>query len=158
MNEVEQRKPMWARGNRKALYTHGLGAQLIRDIVLVAVSTFVILTVLTLNSQSTRIQEGRRVGTGFTCAALSAVSLAGRAVITSSAAGRETPLTRFLERHGYPGPKKRAAQSAMLGDRYTATILAAVERQIGRKGAGLVLPDGSIDCVKLARLAQVAPQ
>jgi hypothetical protein len=100
-----------------------------------------------------QIQSGRRAGTSVVCAALSAVSQAGRDVITAGSKGPDTPFIRKLERLGYPTQKQRQAAAETAANSYVAGIAMRVEESTGGRGVNLVKSDGTIDCQAFMRLA-----
>jgi hypothetical protein len=62
---------------------------------------------------------------------------------------------RNLERLGYPPAEVRKRNARRAADEYARAIARGVERQSGVRG--VVRPDGSIDCRRLARLARTVP-
>jgi hypothetical protein len=123
----------------------------------VAVAVWATVHVVHDDAQIARLTEaqrtGRRLALGVTCAFGSAISEAGRRTI-----GNAMPLPpgveALLEAHGFPSFGERRAQAQIASNEYVAAISAAVERQVGRKGDGLVRPDGTLDCMRLQVVAR----
>lgn len=109
---------------------------------------------LWLNSnRTTQIQEGRRSGQQITCAANAAVIDAGRSVITGHQRGKPaTPppaaVERALRKLGYPPFAVRQQRAERAGEEYGRQIAQAIESET--KVKGLVKPDGTLDCQRLA--------
>jgi hypothetical protein len=135
----------------------------------------VVLLVVALNDQSTSskensdnqaqishnrdairaVQQGRKSALTVSCAVTSAISLAGRTVIEGASMARETPLTRFLEQHGFPPPGVRARQAAASGKAYVDSINANITARLHQNVKGLVEKNGTINCVKFQQLGIV---
>lgn len=96
-----------------------------------------------------KLQEGRATSLSVVCGAISAISQQGRLVLISSQL-QESPLTRFLEQHGYPSLRARRQKAREEGQAYVAGISQRVNQALKRSGRapvkGLVRPDGTIDC------------
>lgn len=165
MTDVTDGNPNERRVNVRRVDDHGrpvyTRGPLIRILLLtsaVATLAAVVALIVSLTSQQNaldRFNEGREFAVGATCAVESAVAQAGYAVITR--AMPESPFARFLEQHGYPPPRARALQAAEAGQQYVQQLAREVASRVGPKGARLILPDGSLDCVRLARLAGTEP-
>jgi hypothetical protein len=110
----------------------------------------------TAASQSTTalqgVQSGRRVSLGATCAALNAVIEAGRGVIINAANSPETLFTRRLEKLGYPPPRVRTAQAKVASASYAASIVDAVQAQLGSTYRLINQRTGTINCDRLERI------
>lgn len=130
----------------------------LRDLWMLAITGLVVLALSHAGDALNNVQQGRRVANGVNCAILSAISEAGRQVIGQGASQPETPLTRFLERHGYPPARVRARQAQMAADAYVSSISQRIEMEVGHKGDQLVRPDGTINCDRLASIAAIPHQ
>lgn len=106
-----------------------------------------------------RVQAGRQVSVGITCAALSAISEAGRRVIGNPMP--DTPFTRTLERLGYPSYPQRVALARQAADKYVEQISGRVNESLAEHGKrpvpGLVRGNGTINCRVLANISAVPP-
>jgi hypothetical protein len=100
-----------------------------------------------------RVQEGRRTSLSVTCGAVSALSEAGRATITS---GQTFPpkFEAFLEEHGFPPAGERKAQAQIAADAYVQAVSNGVQQQVGPIGQSLVNRDGTLNCKRLRSLAR----
>jgi hypothetical protein len=124
-----------------------------RDVWLLIITLVVLYTAIQISSTSNRISEGRHFALSTSCAVESAVAAQGRDVILHSSPPTDTPLFRFLERHGYPPLKARLAQQRIEARAYVQGIAEAVQASTGVKGKSLVRADGSLDCKRFSRLA-----
>ena len=105
------------------------------------------------NQTVAEVQADHRLSLQVTCAALSAISQAGRAVIAHGTQAVSPAQERALRHLGFPPAAVRARQGQRAADAYVTAISAAVDARVGRKGDGLVAPNGTIRCRRLERLA-----
>jgi len=155
----------FARRNAKRLdKTNELYRALFRVVVAggIVVSTVLILlgflsVHLQLNQKNTlaQVQSGRRTALSVTCAVESAVAQAGRVVIAGNLNPPSPEQERALERFGFPSFAIRHKEEEKAADLYVATIARYVDRQIGRKGDGLIRHGGTLDCKRLAQIAKL---
>lgn len=104
----------------------------------------------------TQVQSGRHVSLGVTCAVQSAVAQAGREVIAGSSTPPPAAQEQALEMFGFPPFAKRHQQAENAADAYVLNISNTIDKQIGRKGDGLVSKKtGTINCTRLAQLARI---
>lgn len=105
-----------------------------------------------LSATLSAVQRNREVALRVTCAVESAVAQAGRTVI---AGDQPPPPTeeKALEALGFPPFRVRLQMQERAADAYVAGIAARIERQVGSKGDGLVLPGGRINCDRLVQIA-----
>lgn len=124
-----------------------------RDVWLLIITGLTTWSVLTTMSTVNDVQEGRRAAVGVTCAATSAVIDAGRAAITGGAQGVSGEFARNLEALGYPPKHVRERQAKQAARAYSRAISHRVEKATGV--AGIVKPNGTLDCERLAELSRV---
>jgi hypothetical protein len=98
-------------------------------------------------------KQGRRLALGVTCAAVSAVSEAGRATI-ANAMPLPPGVEALLVAHGFPSFRERKAAARIASVDYVRRISAKVEDQVGRKGDHLVNADGTLNCHRLELVAR----
>ena len=100
-----------------------------------------------------QIQAGRRDVTKIICAVASGVSQAGHNVIAN--AQPEPPkFEAFLVAHGFPPYRVRKREAKKAARAYVVSISSRVDKQVGRKGDGLIRSDGTLDCKRLETLAR----
>ncbi|MBV9726665.1 MAG: hypothetical protein JO299_16005, partial [Gammaproteobacteria bacterium] len=75
---------------------------------------------------------------------------------TLTAVPPDTPLFKNLEKLGLGSHAERVAQGQVLAHAYTSAIALAIQRRSGIDTTGIVLPDGSFNCTKLAQLSGTA--
>jgi hypothetical protein len=121
-----------------------------RDLWLVVITGLVAWALVNTDRALDRIDEGRRISLGASCAATAAVIDAGRATITSSGA-LPPELAAFLESYGYPDAKTRKAQAIRSARDYANAIANRVEAASGVPG--LVDPEGRLKCKVLEKAA-----
>lgn len=130
-----------------------------RDVWLIAITVLCLVAIDRTDSKVERQREGRATANAIVCGAVSAVIDAGQATITgSSAGGGSEEFLRNLEKLGYPPENVRKAQAEKAARAYARSIAERVEKQAGAEGEGIVRPDGSIDCKKLARVTAATPE
>lgn len=104
--------------------------------------------------------EGRRLGSGVTCAFGGAIANAGRQVLMS-APEPQTPdqkrFEAFLVRNGYPPFAERQAAAKVAGRLYVASIAAEVEKQTGLRSVVVKKGPraGTLDCDRLQRVTAI---
>lgn len=136
-------------GNLGRRYTDRKWPRHLRDFWLLAITVVTLLALLHATDAVNEVQQGRRIGSRISCAALSAVAQEGRKVLSGSAQGLSGPFERFLEAHGYPPRSVREKAARRAGEAYVRDISQRVEQAVGHRGDGLIRPDGTIDCHKL---------
>lgn len=108
------------------------------------------------NNNVENIKQGRKTSLNATCAALSAISEAGRKTISSSGA---TPISVKAEIFlGLPPltPDQRKALAQQQGNAYVTGISDKIDAAVGgKRGDGLVNKDGTLNCVRLAQIARI---
>lgn len=102
-----------------------------------------------------QVQDGRHVSLEVTCAVESAISQAGRSVITGSTVAPPPKQERALEDLGFPPFAVRHQQAEAAADGYVNSISKMIDKSVGSKGDGLIQHNGTINCDKLADLAKV---
>lgn len=129
--------------------------QLLRDFWLFVITAIVLLALSNASDAVTGVQQGRQTSLRVTCAVQSAVAQAGRQVIAGSNVPPPAAEEKALEAFGFPPFKERHKQAQHAADLYVSGISASIDKQIGHKGDGLVNPDGTINCQRLAQLAKI---
>lgn len=154
------------RGSRMQQLIDSPQYRLVRDgwlVVITIVVAFACITAVSGSNQAkeasrqasanvAQIQRGRRIGTKINCAALGAVSQAGRQIIENSAQAVPPRLEHALEALGFPPVAQRIAAAKASADAYVRAISSDIDRQIGQRHDRLVRSDGTIDCHELERL------
>lgn len=124
-----------------------------RDLVTIIALAFALAGVVRSQQAVTRQDEGRRIGSAVTCAAVSAVIDAGRATIKAGAIVRPREFAEALQELGLPSPDTRRALAAAAAQQYATAISRAVVEQSGVQG--LVRDDGTLDCARLRAAAHI---
>lgn len=146
-----------ARG--RPVYSHGPIVLLLSVASAAAALAAIAALVFALSAQQSQIdqqREGRRFAVAAICAFDSAVGQAGYDTIVQSQLA-ESPLTRFLEHHGYPPLSVRRAQAVAQGRAYVRQLTRRELALAGVTGKQLVRADGSLDCARLTQLAVTRP-
>jgi hypothetical protein len=120
-----------------------------RDIWSLLLTIFVAMALANNNATVDKVQEGRRTGTGVSCAISNAIVKAGRGVILSSATVRPRKLEVNLMKLGLPRREARAIAARHAADAYAESIAVDVARVAGPSAKGVVRKDGTLDCQAL---------
>lgn len=130
---------------------------------LVIIAGFVLLAVTESHQAVVNQTKGRRAANAVSCATTSAIIDAGRQIVESAATSPgdrivnghvvSGELARFLEAHGFPGPRQRSASAQLAAHQYAEFIAARVIADT--RVAGIIRPDGSLDCTKLLKVARL---
>lgn len=123
-----------------------------RDVWLLIISACVAWAAYSTVQLAGDVNDGRRQGIGITCGATNAVIHAGRATIGASS--RFPPqLERNLRELGFPPRQQRERAAEGAAQRYARSIASGVVRNAGRDARDVVRRDGSLDCDRLAAVA-----
>jgi hypothetical protein len=125
-----------------------------RDVWLLIISACVAWAAWSTVNLADDVNTGRRQGIGITCGATNAVIDAGRAAI-GTPTNFPPALERNLRQLGFPPREQREQASRRAAEQYARSIATGVVRNAKdpRKARDVVRPDGSLDCDRLAAVA-----